>query len=76
MDQKGLPVHGYQPQSEQNIKLVNDMKMNEEHLLRQLDGLAQMMDIDGRWLAIGRTHIEQAFMAINRSIFKPKRINL
>ena len=29
-----------------------------------------------RWLAIGRTHIEQGFMAINRAIFRPDRVEI
>ncbi len=33
-------------------------------------------NIDQRWLAIGRAHLEQAFMAINRAIFKPGRVEL
>ncbi len=32
--------------------------------------------VDKRWLAIGRTAIEQGFMAVNRSIFKPGRVVL
>jgi hypothetical protein len=35
-----------------------------------------MSEVDQRWLAIGRTHIEQGFMAINRSIFRPERVKL
>jgi hypothetical protein len=70
---EGLPVHGYQPQNDAAIGRVNAMKIQEEGLLRILDQLQQFPEIDGRWLAIGRTHLEQAFMAINRSIFKPKR---
>ena len=29
-----------------------------------------------QWLAIGRTHLEQAFMAINRAVFQPGRVAL
>ena len=72
----GLPVEGYRKQSENNVALVNKNKRIEEEVLRLLDDLASMSDIDKRWLAIGRTHLEQAFMAINRSIFKPERIQL
>jgi len=80
----GLPVAGYRTQSDENIALVNGFKHDEERLLRKLDELAQMIGprtgegprIDGRWLAIGRTHLEQAFMAINRSVFCPARVRL
>lgn len=75
-DHPGLPVAGYQPQSEDKVALVNVNKHLEEQVLRQLDLLKADMGIDQRWLAIGRTGIEQAFMAINRSIFKPTRITL
>ncbi len=71
-----LPVSGYKPQSEETIALVNVNKRQEELALRTLDDLAQRSYIDKRWLAIGRTHLEQAYMAINRSIFQPTRINL
>lgn len=72
----GLPVAGYKPQSEQSVELVNGMKVTEEIVLRCLDDLASMPDVDMRWLAVGRTQIEQGFMAVNRSIFKPGRVQL
>lgn len=73
---EGLPVHGYRPQSDAKVALVNAMKKAEEGILRALDRLADDQDVDKRWLAIGRTSIEQAFMAINRSIFRPARLVL
>lgn len=87
MDEKtheGLPVPGYRPQTDEAIELVTVFKRHEERLLRMLDHLAKDtgprvgpgLRIDGRWLAIGRTQLEQAFMAINRSIFAPSRARL
>ncbi len=73
---KGLPVSGYQPQSDEKVSAVNTNKQHEELILRRLDELKGMPGIDQRWLAIGRTHIEEAFMAINRAIFQPQRIAL
>lgn len=70
-----LPVKGYVGQPPENVALVNKNKELEEQVLQVLDGLKDNREVDGRWLAIGRTHIELAFMAINRSIFKPTRIN-
>lgn len=71
----GLPVHGYKPQTDQNVDLVNKNKVLEEEVLRQLDTLSHG-SVDKRWLATGRTLIEQGFMAVNRSIFQPRRIAL
>lgn len=72
----GLPISGYRPQSDDNVFLVNQNKGIEENVLRLLDQLKLDPAIDQRWLAVGRTHLEQAFMAINRAIFKPERVSL
>lgn len=71
-----LPVAGYKAQSQTTVDCVNAMKVREELILRQLDFMRDDAEIDQRWLAVGRTHLEQAFMAINRSIFKPGRVSL
>jgi hypothetical protein len=72
----GLPVAGYRPQSSTAVDLVNANKALEEQALRVLDALAAIPDVDKRWLAIGRTGIEQAWMAVNRAVFKPARATL
>ena len=76
MTNKGLPVPGYREQSNDAVALVSGNKVIEEQVLRILDDLARRDDVDKRWLAIGRTSIEQGFMAVNRSIFKPERVSL
>ena len=72
----GLPVAGYRPQPARALELVNANKLVEERVLRILDELAAMPDLDKRWLAIGRTEIERGFMAINRAIFQPSRVEI
>ena len=76
MTNKGLPVSGYKPQSDEAVDLVNANKRAEEMVLRILDDLADRPDIDKRWLQAGRTQIEFGFMAVNRAIFQPGRIRL
>lgn len=71
-----MPVAGYTTQPSSNVDRVNLHKRMEEEMLRQLDYLASTGECDGRWLAIGRTQIEQGFMAINRAVFKPERVSL
>lgn len=70
----GLPVAGYRAQSESNVALVNQAKRLEEQVLRHLDRLAENPETDKRWAAIARTNIEQGFMAANRAVFKPERL--
>jgi hypothetical protein len=72
----GLPVAGYVPQHDAAVARVNRNKEIEERVLRILDELRDHPLTDQRWLAVGRTQIEQGFMAVNRSIFKPHRVRL
>lgn len=69
-----LPVSGYTKQSDEKVDLVNFNKYLEELVLRTMDAYKENPDIDQRWLAIARTDLEKAFMALNRSIFKPQRM--
>jgi len=95
-EHNGLPVKGYQPQSDEKVALVNRFKEMEERLLRELDSLGNpkttsvmaptkdgdvvtwrpVGDVDQRWLAIARTHFQEGFMALNRSVFQPGRVKL
>ena len=75
-DHAALPVSGYKPQTSAKIDTVNLNKELEERVLLQLDALAGNADVDPRWLSIGRTAIENGFMAVNRSVFKPSRATL
>ena len=81
----GLPVKGYQPQSDWKVALANECKELEERYLRWLDKLAKMPtadkvseppSIDPRCVAEARTCIQTGAMWAVRSIFQPQRISL
>jgi len=71
-----LPVHGYRPQSQDKVDAVNANKILEAQVLKAVDETAGVEGTDPRWLSIARTHLEQGFMALNRSIFRPDRAQL
>jgi hypothetical protein len=77
-DHQPLPVAGYTMQSPQKVAIVNQSKRLEEQCLRHMDMLRAAADdngeFDARWLSIARTNLELAFMAMNRAVFKPTRI--
>ena len=76
-DHEPLPVAGYTKQPDTNVGIVNENKQIEERLLRRIDAFASAgATFDGRWLAIAKTHFEEGFMALNRSVFKPTRVDL
>lgn len=76
MSNSTQPVARYRPLQERNVALVNANKHAEERILLTVDELQQDPDVDKRWLALARTQLEQGFMALNRSIFKPTRVVL
>ena len=55
---------------------VKDHRKIEEQILRLLDRYEASPETDKRWLSIGRSCIEQGFMAINRAVFEQKRAEL
>lgn len=69
-------VPGYKPQSEANLKIVKFHKEWEERTMRHLDWLKAQDGIDQRWLAMGRTSLENGFMQVNRAVMQPGRITL
>lgn len=69
-------IADYRVLSDAEKAAMNELKVAEEELLRAIDAMQGSDDVDKRWLNIGRTHLEQAFMALNRSIAKPQRITL
>lgn len=71
----GLPVAGYKSQPSAAVELVNANKRMEEEGLRMIENLAAL-GADPRWLALGRTQMEFAWMAINRAVFQPERAKL
>lgn len=72
----GLPVAGYQPQSDDKVQTVNRAKELEERVLRHLDALNGDAATDKRMVALARTGIQEAFMWANRAVFRPGRVKL
>lgn len=66
-------ILGFTHNTPETVKLANHFKLLEEGLMRLLD-LAASADLDPRWVAVARTHINEGFMALNRANFKPERI--
>jgi len=86
VDHNGLPVAGYQAQTDERVELVNGFKRDEERLLRVIESMMiateeneffkSLPAFDPRWLSIAMTHFQQGFMALNRSVFRPGRVKL
>lgn len=77
VDNQHQKIKGYRDLSEEEIALMNEAKELAEkvgELVTKLDtfGVVPTTEgIDKRWLSIGKTHLQQGFMAVIRSIAKP-----
>jgi len=71
VDNQHKKITGYRDLSADEIASMNTAKSREREIMSLLDSLADAPETDQRWLAIGRTHIEQGFMAVVRSIVRP-----
>jgi len=69
-------IAGYRKLTPETIELVSNLKRSEETILQAMDILGGDGATDQRWLALGRTHLEQAFMATIRAVLRPERVDL
>lgn len=74
-------IKGYRDLSQAEIDLMNEGKELAEKcgefisklqgLTHPLAGSTQEFEVDGRWVSIAQTHLQQGFMAAIRSVAKP-----
>jgi len=65
-------IKGYRTLSPIEIEDINDVKKMAEKV-GEMVALMQAGDIpDQRWVSIGKTHLQQGFMALTRAIAKPE----
>lgn len=66
-------ITGYQQQPQSKVDAVNTTKGIENDLGDWLNQLVtDIPDVDMRWIAVARTHLQQGFMALNRAVFRPE----
>jgi hypothetical protein len=74
MENQHRLIAGYRELSEDEIARMNEIK----EFGGQLGALIQHLEIQGsavadpRWVAIGKTHLQQGLMALTRAVAKPE----
>lgn len=71
MDNQHTLIKGYRDLTEVEIDQMNSIKLHGESLETLCNTLASLSGIDQRWVAIGRTHLQQGLMALVRAIARP-----
>lgn len=66
-------IKGYRELSQEEIDLMNEIKTKGAELGELVDRLTSSeQHIDGRWLSIGITNLQQGLMALTRAVAKPE----
>lgn len=71
VDNQHQKISGYRDLSQPEIDLMNDVKAMESDVAQLWREIAGQDEIGGRWLAIARTHFQEGFSALVRSIAQP-----
>jgi hypothetical protein len=66
-----MDIKGYRQLSPNEIVDINDVKAQADKVENLMKYLEQL-EYDSRWLAIGKTHLQQGFMALVRAIARPE----
>jgi hypothetical protein len=64
-------IRGYRQLTEEDAKLINEVKDKAEEVGQLIAKLKDQPGIDGRWVSIGATQLQQGFMAVIRDITQP-----
>ena len=64
-------IVGYRQLSEDEAALMNLVKEKANEIGVIVERLMLRDDVDKRWIAIGKTHLQQGIMAVVRGIAQP-----
>jgi Ser/Thr protein kinase RdoA (MazF antagonist) len=72
-----MQILGYRKLDETEIEAINALKELEALTLHVVDMLKkEQPELDARWIAIGKTNLEQAYMAFARAIARPEPVKV
>ena len=72
VDNQHKKITGYRDLSEAEINSMNEAKAMAIQVGELCEKISHLGETDLRWLSIGKTNLQQGFMAIIRSIAKPE----
>jgi hypothetical protein len=75
MDNQHRKITGYRELDQGEIDLMNDIKAlgaTIGSLVAALEGVSDAKTLDARWVAIGKTNLQQGLMALTRAVAKPE----
>lgn len=71
MDNQHQKIKGYRDLSQDEINLMNEIKLKGEELNLLIIKLKEEKSTDKRWVSIGATDLQTGLMALVRSVAQP-----
>jgi hypothetical protein len=72
MKDQHTQIKGYRDLSQAEIDTMNECKEAAEQIGQLVEKVAQIKNIDMRWVDIGKTDLQTGFMALIRSVARPE----
>ncbi|MBR8301704.1 hypothetical protein KDW49_13415 [Burkholderia dolosa] len=71
MENQHRMIAGYRELSQEDIDVINAIKVQGNNLGEVFDMLEKSPEVDKRWLEIAKTDIQKGFSALIRAIAQP-----
>lgn len=71
MENQHRKIKGYKELTQDNIDLMNKIKEHAAVIGELVESLQSKDNLDQRWVSIGKTELQQGFMALTRGVTKP-----
>lgn len=72
MDNQHKLIKGYRDLSQVEVEQINEVKDLAEKAKELVECMEGYHATDKRWVSIGKTHLQEGFSALVRSIAKPE----
>ena len=71
MDNQHRQIKGYRELSQEEIDLMNEIKVKGAEIGKLVEKLRAADGLDQRWVSIGATDFQTGLMALTRSVAQP-----
>ncbi len=71
MENQHRQIKGYRELTQEEINLMNEVKQKGVEFGDLFEKLEKIVNIDKRWLSIGKTDLQKGLMATTRAIARP-----
>ena len=71
MDNQHKFIKGYRDLSQEEIDLMNEIKVHAESIRELVEQVQAYPGIDPRWAAMGKSDLQKGFMFLTRAVAQP-----